>query len=99
MVVSATTKQTPLPPLLNPLPPSPLNHTHLSVGCGGVSNVGVGCAAVCPQAGHQLSGVAVKVVADVSQADLTAVKVLRGGIDATQGHNWVGQRTLVHSLS
>ena len=54
---------------------------YLSVSGGGVSNVGRRQLAICPEAGHQLGGIAVKVVADICQADLAAVQVLEGGVD------------------
>ena len=49
---------------------------HLSICSGGVSDVGAGRLAVATQAADQLGGVAVKVVAHIRQADLTAVQVL-----------------------
>eukprot|EP00983_Pelagomonas_calceolata_P065835 1148766-Pelagomonas_calceolata.AAC.3 len=54
-------------------------HTYLCVGSGGVSDVGAGGLAVLAQALHDLGGVAVEVVAHISEGDLTAVQ--------NQGHS------------
>lgn len=57
-----------------------ISAAYLSIGSGGVSNVGGRQLAICPEARNQLGGIAVKVVADICQADFAAVQVLEGGI-------------------
>ena len=57
----------------------------LGIGGGGVGDEGVGRLPVPSQAGNQLGGVAVKVVADVRQADLAAVQVLEGHVHCLHG--------------
>ena len=57
----------------------------LGIGSGGVGDEGVGRLPVPSQAGDQLGGVAVKVVADIRQADLAAVQVLEGHVHCLHG--------------
>ncbi len=58
---------------------------YLCIGGGGVGNVGGWRAAILAQALDQLGGVAVKVVADICQRDLTAVQILERCIHSLHG--------------
>ena len=58
---------------------------NLCIGSRGVSDVGGGGLPIAAEALHKLGGVAVKVVADVCERDLTTVQVLEGRIHGLHG--------------